>query len=371
MWGKSSSKKTKDAARDLKVAESQQALLESAVATADLAADVTRTMRKRMEDAIRQFESTARIMHDGLLICDLGGNVQAWNGVAELMFGLVAETGVAPLFEYSGSPLVNTDELYAVVKAKKRSLSGKHVDGTLFPVSVRMTVLERSDGSTVVLLAVQDMTLVNTVFESTFDASAVALNNGEIVAANPGVQRLFGYTPEELLGRDVNTIMNSFDRHGAALDLAFEVARMQWLGEDAVLITMRENSALPKKVAVKKRDNGVDMTCAYNASFKITTANPMFLKFHGLKKKDVVGSDVREHMPYDEVDDFTSAIRSLTAAEAFHRSHYIDESEDGVQVVQDWIDHAIFDASGVLVEVQRTGRDIGQAVAKAVAKRTP
>ena len=373
MWGgtKKSKIKAKEEIRDQKVSDSQKALMHAAISTADMAADVTRTMRKRMEDAIRQFETTARIMNDGLLICDLEGTVQAWNGAAELMFGLISETPVVGLFEFAGRPLVNSDELYTVVKAKKRPLVGKHVDGTLFPLNARMTILERSDGSTMILLAAQDMTVVSKHIDGKFDASAVALGTGEIVAANPGVQRLFGYSPEEILGRNVSTVMKSVDRHGAHLNLIFEVARMQWMGEEAVLITMREAGATKRAVSRVKRDNGVDMVCTYGSDFKITSANAMFLKAYGLKKKTTIGSDIREYMPYDEVDDFTAGIRCLTVEDSFYRSHYVDTKEDNTQAVQDWIDHAIFDPIGALIEIHRSGRDIGLAVAKAKAKRDP
>jgi PAS domain-containing protein len=363
MWGDGgkASKKEKETLRNQKVAESQKALIEAAISTADMAAAVTKIMRNNMEDAIKQFESTAKIMHEGLLICDLDGCVKAFNGAAESMFGLAGEAAVAMLFEFSGRPLINTDELYDVVKSKKRTLIGRHVDGTLFPVSARMSVLERADGSSVVLLATQDMTAVTKTLGSPFDASAVALANGEIVAANPGVKRLFGYTPEEIIGKNVSTIMKSIDRHGIRINIQFEVARMTWMGDDAVLITMREVG--DKKTPKMKRDNGVDMICTYDPDFKITSANTTFLKHYSIKKKDAIEADIREYMPYDEVNEFTENVRALTSKNSYYRSNYAETISD-TKIIHDWVDHAIFNTAGELSEVQRTGRDIGQALAK-------
>jgi PAS domain-containing protein len=228
------------AARDAKVAESQQVLLTAAVETSHMAQDVTRTMQKRMEDAVKQFIQTARIMNDALLICDPRGNVTAFNPAAQRIFGL-PEQPTAPVTDLfrRGGMRVSADELWSLGRSKKRTLSGIHADGAAFPVHIRVSSLDRSDGSTVILLVVQDLTLIQKNFSNSLHGYAVVAHN-EIIAANESVSRIFGYSQDELLGHCADKLMSSRDRGDNHLDLVFEVARILWEGEEAILITIRE-----------------------------------------------------------------------------------------------------------------------------------
>lgn len=241
-FGRKGKAKTEAAkARDAKIAESQNVLLTAAVETSHMAKDVTRTMQRRMEDAIKQFIQTARIMNDALLICDPAGAITAFNPAAQRMFGLPDQPTqpATALFENAGSP-ISADELWRLGRSKKRTLSGIHSEGSVFPAHIRVSSLEKSDGTTVVLLVVQDLTLIQKNFSNSVHGTAVVANN-EIIAANQSVSRIFGYSQDELLGHCAERLMDSKDRTGKHLDLVFEVARIQWEGEEAILVTIRES----------------------------------------------------------------------------------------------------------------------------------
>ena len=78
----------------------------AAIQTSNIAQEVTRTMQKRMEDAIRQFIQTARIMNDALLICDPAGHVTAFNPAAQRLFEPVP---LIPLYPNTCSFLVRPE----------------------------------------------------------------------------------------------------------------------------------------------------------------------------------------------------------------------------------------------------------------------
>lgn len=229
------------AVRDAKIAESQDILLNAAMETTYLAKDVTRTMQRRMEDAVNQFIQTARIMNDALLICDPNGEITAFNPAAQKMFGLpdIPSLPVNLLF-LKGEDTITPTELWALGKAKKRNIIGRHSDGSTFPVHIRASSLDRSDGKTVIMLVAQDLTLIHSSFNNSLVGCAIIINN-EIVAVNGSMTRIFGYGPDELLAKKADTILNKTDRLGTLLDITSEIARIQWEGEDALLVTMREN----------------------------------------------------------------------------------------------------------------------------------
>jgi PAS domain S-box-containing protein len=371
MFGGRKAKLEKDRARQEKVAESQQTLLHAAVSTADMAQEVTRTMQRRMEDAVKQFVATARVMSDALLICDLNGVVHAYNPAAERLFGITGDGCTATtLFEYAGRPLVSADELWTQMKSKKRTVSGRHGDGSTFPIACTLSVLDRSNGSTLVLLVVQDMTFLTKALDSSFEGLAVISGEGKIVAVNAGVNRLYGFDCDDLLGRPGDVLMSSKDKAGNELDLIFEVARMQWEGQDAVLLTIKEVVLQKKAARSTKRDNGVDMIVTYDDSFRIISANQTFLKFFGLKKVDLVGTDMRRRFDSKEGKAFEQAIRAMTPERASHRSYMVSRPDEGDPVVHDWLDVGTFNAKGKLVKVTRTGRDIGGAVAATLLSKT-
>ncbi len=242
MWfGKSRQQKQKQIDRDAKIAESQNALLTAAVQTTTIAQEVTRTMQKRMDDAIRQFVQTARIMNDALLICDPSGSITAFNPAAQRMFGLPDNPvePVSELFTKANAP-VSAEELWKLGRSKKRTVQGIHSDGSRFPAHIRVALLDRSDGTTVALMVVQDLTLIHSNFNNSIHGYAVVANN-EIIAVNGSVSRIFGYAQDDLLGCPADILTSSKDRSGQHLDLVFEVARILWEGEEALLITARES----------------------------------------------------------------------------------------------------------------------------------
>jgi PAS domain S-box-containing protein len=240
-WGRNN--KAKAAARavqDAKIAESKSVLLNAAVETSYMAQDVTRTMQRRMEDAIKQFIQTARILNDALLICDPTGNIQAFNPAAQRMFGLPDQPTkpCTALFQKGPDPVV-AEELWKLGRSKKRTLSGVHETGTTFPAHIRVSSLDRSDGSTIVILVVQDLTLIERSFNNSIHGYAI-IAQGEIVAANTSMCRIFGYGQDDLLGHTGELLTSSKDRAGTQLDLNFEIARIQWEGEEAMLLIARE-----------------------------------------------------------------------------------------------------------------------------------
>ncbi|MCK6447172.1 MAG: PAS domain S-box protein [Planctomycetes bacterium] len=116
-------------------------------------------------------------------------------------------------------------EYHAVIKARIAAMmeSGRSVepreyhlrrrDGRLVPVSIVATpVVERS--GTTILVVVHDLTerersleLLRAVMGSVTDSIIAIDTAGTIRTVNPSVERMFGYSPAELIGADARTLM--------------------------------------------------------------------------------------------------------------------------------------------------------------------
>jgi PAS domain S-box-containing protein len=366
--------KAREIERDLKVLESQQALLDAARQTADAASFVTNRLRSKLQDSIDQIESTARIINDALVICDIDGMVQAFNPAAELLFGKKAEkvigTYVGKLMD-SNRPLNTGEDFWTVLAHLDEAEESGDLRGrrgkTTFPLDVNHTRLDRTDGTAIVLMVMRDISkdrdghrLKNyrSIFESSFDGILV-VKDDMIVAANPAVTKLFGYKVEELLVKKIgellptahedNEIVAGTHSDGHKMDMLFTTTTISWDGQPASLITVKDITATDIKPDTEA------MVCCFDQDFRITFANAAFATFYGKKSSKLIGDDIRTLMSPEECNPFLININSLTPKEPTRRMQ-LRSSLGGIGKIQVWTDHANFDAGEV--EYQRIGRDM-------------
>lgn len=385
---KRASQREHELSRDIKVMESQQALLAAATQTADAANVVTNRLKSRLEDSIAQFENTARIMNDALIICDLNGNIQAFNPAAEHMFGMttaeVRERFIGDLLK-TEDPLTTGAEVWGMLDSTVGvdEMVGIRKDDTTFLVDVNHTQLDRSDGTSIVLLVLRDLSPTHEVksyrsmFESSFDGILV-VKGSKIVAANPAVSYLFGYSTEELLSKsldhlifsmsnaridlpqgsnDVNITVDAMHQNGQMMEVYFTTTTIWWNAEPASLITIRDMT--PIRAAERDSDQP-KMICCYGADFKITFANAIFARHYGSKPSVLRGLDIRDLMGDEERNLFQIHVNGLSAKEPIRRMQMQKVLNDGAASLQIWTDHVCYD--GDETEYQRIGRDISKTV---------
>lgn len=364
-WTKAREKREREILRDIKVLESQHALLNAATETADAANVVTHTLKQRLEDAVHQFQSTARILNDALIICDATGAIQAFNPAAERLFGLSADdVRSTPIGDLILSDWLNLTENDEGV--------GKHSSGEFLRLDINHTRLERSDGSLIDLFVLrQRMTELEnykSVFETSFDGILV-VKNRMIVAANSSIGKLFGYEIDDLLSKNVDILIAEKDRmllgdhivnsklqgthhDGGNLNVYFAATPIKWDSEPASLITIKK-IAESRMTAPSSR-----LICGFGEDFKITFANAAFAKHYNVQKTDLPGMDIRTLLPDNECDPFLIHISSLTPEEPSRRMQLQTNAADGTSRLHEWTDYATFDEDGV--EYQRIGKDISK-----------
>lgn len=392
----------KETLRSQKIAESQQALMNAAIATADAAQEVTFLLKTKLDEIIEQFNHTARILRDALVICDGAGNIQFFNPAAERLFGYkyqdVLDQSILGFFMNSdGGPVTNVGELW--LKLQNETDDDVWAIDSLkntFPVSVGFSPLERQGNSSSVLLLVRDSRCASicnevsryaAIFETTFDG-AIIVKNGHICAANPAALRLFGYSSTALLSKPASTLVVDRERdrflailqepkndgsnfliegiseNGRCLTMMFNITDVEWENSDATLVTIRDITEMKRleKMIAMKRDNGVDMFCVFDKQFRITFANQTFLNYYNIPLKEISAKDIRELV--SDKSDFEIKIANMSLAQSTARTHVENNS-----IIEDWIDHAIFDSNGNLLEYHRTGRTFDDTLVEKIKNR--
>lgn len=400
-------KNKRDLQQSQKMEESQRALLEAATATANAAHEVTTRLKERLDDSITRFEGTARILNDALILCDMNGLIQVVNPAAKRIFGnKLTGTNVTDLFDRSGS-ILNHAALWSMIEDEtnwqpnaEAPLRGRRLNGELFWIRPSITRLDWSDKTSSLLLLIGDVTGIvqarsesrlaerryRSIFESSFDGILV-VQHGMIVAANPSIAVLFGYSAEELLGRPLPILFDPDDREkiegdskrhfavtgitetGDILDLIYRATTIKWHDETARLITVKEvtDMKLLEELA-KTRDNGVDMVVCFDRKFRITFANQSYARKVGALRAELLGKDIRDFVDPSERETFLNNIANLGVANPSCRVQVQVKGDAGYRVY-DWIDHAIVDNNSEIIEYQRIGRDITGVVESLVSDR--
>jgi PAS domain S-box-containing protein len=385
---------SKDLAIDVKIAESQRMLLQAATDTANAAQEVTMKLKARLDDSIKQFEETARMLSDGLIVCDLHGRIQFSNPAADQMFGCAMRgSNILIFFDRQGS-LVNSLQLWKVMEDRKQwahsknPLRGKRQTGATFDIKPSITRLDWSDKTSSMLIVVSDVSELvaqkaevkrfgkgfKAIFDKSFDSILIE-QKGVIVAANPSTTALFGYDVEDILDKPLSFLFRSEDRvksepneghytvtgideNGNILNLVFRSTKIIWRDVPARLITVK--GITPSN---SPPTSDIDFLVTFNTRFKITSANQAFAELYGRSKSEVLSMDIRTLMD----EGYEETLRNLTEDSPSYRSQ--DQIEKGVShLIIDWIDHAVFNEDGEPCEYQRVGRDITDVISSLVSR---
>lgn len=411
----------REAARLVKVRDSQLALLSAATSTADIAQDVTLALKEKLDDSVRQLESTAELICDALIICHSDGLIDSFNSAAERIFGWkskdVVGRNVNSLFRRISGGEVTIDEIWNLFNEAHEEftelddpieyLRGKRRSGELFWVDGNITRLERTDGTSIIMLLVRDVTnrveeqrqtklnemRYRSIFEQSFDGIFV-VNNYYVVAANPAISRVLGYTPEEMVAKPVtdlihkdfqklvtcnheacmrgdttpmNYVVKAVRKDGTVVELLVSSTWMKWEDSNASLITLKdvtEIRALEQTRRAHQRlvNNDIDMHITFDADCKILKANTAFLKYHGLTADEVMFTDAFAFAPSEYHEGYLKALQAISYHNPTGRLQSTVIIRNGERHVQDWIVHAIFDEEGEFIEYQAIGRDITEII---------
>jgi PAS domain S-box-containing protein len=358
MWffnKKSAVRSNNEETQNERILASQLALIEAATSTTQMANYVTTTLKNKLDDSIEQFENTSKILYDALIITDIDGNLQAFNPAAERMFGLSKEehtnTFLGNLLSCETHPTKTGADIWEVFQQmedaqEEHELFGKKGSKT-FRIDVNHTILERSDGSVIVLMVIKKLMDFETEYQrthgykcifETFPDGILVIKNQKIAAANSVAARILGFPIETLLSKRMEDVTNSaICEESGMIDTSFTSTKIMWQGEEALLLTIRDLST-----AIQDKRN---MICCFGADFKLTFLNASFLEVYSAK----IGDDIRMILPDDEKHAMLININKLTNIESSRTIRLSNEAKTQV-----WTDY--YNESNGEIEYQRIGK---------------
>ena len=167
---------------------------------------------------------------DAIISEDLNGVVTSWNKSAERLFGYTASEAIGRTIAELLIPQDSQDEELDVSARLRR---GEHVDhfetvrrckdGALVDVALTMSPVKDDTGNVVGASKIarnisdrkrteRSSLLLSAIVDSSDDAIISKDLNGVITSWNKSAQRLFGYTPDEAIGKTVAELLIPQDR---------------------------------------------------------------------------------------------------------------------------------------------------------------
>ena len=183
---------------------------------------------KPQQEAERVLAAIVESSEDAIIAKDLDGTILSWNESAEHMYGYRAEEMIGNNIGVI-IPLDRPNELKDILLRIKHGERVQHFetvriakDGRRIEVSLTVSPIKDQAGAIVGASAIaRDITEKNnrvrqltdseerlrSIVEAAVDGIIVIDAGGHIESFNPGAERLFGYTANEVAGKNVNMLM--------------------------------------------------------------------------------------------------------------------------------------------------------------------
>lgn len=182
-----------------------------------------------VERAVQELAAIVESSQDAIVSKNLDGIILTWNKAAERIFGYKAEEIVGKSIYLLIPPEHEADENHILEKTRRGEriehfeTVRKRKDGALINVAITVSPLFDAEGNVVgssrIARDVTERTVMDTsarhlaaIIESSEDAIISKDTNGIIQTWNKSAERLFGYTPAEIIGKPVLTLIPS-ERH--------------------------------------------------------------------------------------------------------------------------------------------------------------
>jgi PAS domain S-box-containing protein len=239
--------------------------------------DITRQVRAEREAS--QLAAIVRSTDDAIIGTDLNGDIVAWNRGAERMYGFSTAEAVGrhlslispPEFREAQAELLHSASLGCSTSGFETLRVRK--DGECIDVAVSMTPIRDSDGGIVGISAIdRDITLrkraeqehrereaqLQAIWNTAADAIVCIDSRGVIDDANPATSKMFGYSYDELIGKNVSMLMPSpyRDEHDGYLSRYIRTGEPRIIGAGREVVALRKDGqTFPVDLSVCETDD--------------------------------------------------------------------------------------------------------------------
>ena len=182
------------------------------------------TLRKKAEEMQSWFASIVKFSDDAIISKTLDGIISSWNRGAQNIFGYTREEVIGKHVSILIPPGY-LDEEPAIIERIRRGDYIDHYetvrvrkDGTTIPISLTVSPIRDADGNIVGVSKIardisarkrsdELMARLAAVVNHSDDAIITKTLDGIITSWNRGAQRIFGYLPEEAIGKHVSILI--------------------------------------------------------------------------------------------------------------------------------------------------------------------
>ncbi len=192
------------------------------------------TKRRSLEEELRDrrlyLERIMEHLPDAVVTLDVKGRVMEWNPEAEKLFGYTSEETIGKNIDDLVA-LPDPDTYRDATNFTKQTLAGKQIslleairyrkDGSSVNVTIASSSIRVGNKVVGIVAAYRDITerkwlereaeerrlYLESVLHSAPDAVITADNKQMILEWNPGAERLFGYTSDEVLGKNIDDLI--------------------------------------------------------------------------------------------------------------------------------------------------------------------
>jgi len=221
-----------------------------------------------MPSQVTTSESVLEVVPDALVGVDQAGVIRFVNHPTESLFGydrdnLVGQPIQTLVPEYLWEIYSDHRENY-FADPRSRSmgldleLTGRQRDGTRFPVNILVSVIDTGD----VLLVITSAREVSkrkrahenaqhmaAIFENLDDAIIGKTLKGIVTSWNPGAEKMYGYTSEEIIGKFIHKL-NPSDRTGEVTSILAKVKADQPVEHFETIRVRKDGTRFPVSLSV-------------------------------------------------------------------------------------------------------------------------
>jgi PAS domain S-box-containing protein len=388
------------------IQESQKSLKDVALITAELAKDISTSLKDYFDDFLLHINTTGKLLQDALIVTDTSGNIQNINPIAE------------QLFKYQSNELrnVHISELFSGDKLPKNfdmekfsnevnftynleQFMGRRKDNSLFYVNITSSKIVKEDNSEfyIILVMPESGDLKNNIsnseeyfkiFSETSPDIIIIHNKKSILSFNKKLLDTTFYTSQEIehlnplkifstseleniLSHEKSNYLEHYEsilqtKNNTMIHVSVTSKPIIWQGKNAKIKILHDISPYKNKEQYlefsKLRyksivNNTMDLICCYNSNFIITFSNQTFLDFFNLEKHEVLNRSLFDFIPEEDRDELFENISNLSIDNSFHRGIHRLKVGDDVSW-HDWINKAIFDKDGNFVEYLSVTRNL-------------
>ncbi|HZO73436.1 MAG TPA: PAS domain S-box protein [Ktedonobacteraceae bacterium] len=181
---------------------------------------------QRLIEQLFHWAAIVESSDDAVLGKKLDGTITSWNKGAERIYGYTAEEVIGKSV-FTIFPQDNIEEFFFIMDKVRRGEKVDHFetkrvrkDGTMLDISVTVSPIRDLSGTIIGASAIgrniternnaeQTKKMLAAIVESADDAILSKTLDGTITSWNRGAERLYGYTPEEIIGQPVSVLMPS------------------------------------------------------------------------------------------------------------------------------------------------------------------